>query len=114
MTARLFVHGTLALGHPDQHALADVPRTWATVTGHLHRENRSADMGYPCLIPDERGEPLAGFIFSSRELDAHPPRLDAFEGPGYRRIIAATHLDDGTEVPAPVYALAPARPFANE
>lgn len=108
MTRLLFVYGTLAPGRPNAHVLADVPGTWtpAFVRGTLLAEGWGAALGFPALIPDDAGEPVRGFVFASDELEAHWPRLDAFEGDGYERTPVHATLDDGRVVEAFVYRLA--------
>lgn len=104
---RLFVYGTLAPGRPNQHILQDVPGEWipATTRGRLYREGWGAAQGYPGMIPDANGERIEGLIFASDELDRHWPRLDDFEGPGYRRVTIDATLADGSTLDAQIYAL---------
>ena len=107
LTQRLFVYGTLAPGRSNAHLLADVPGTWepATAIGTLVPEGWGAAAGYPGIILDDRGSTVAGFLFSSETLAAHWPRLDAFEGDGYARVLTRVTRQDGTTVDAYVYAL---------
>ena len=107
MPQRLFVYGTLAPGRPNAHILADVPGKWepATTTGTLFSEGWGAAAGYPGLILDEQGGIVPGFLFSSDVLADHWPRLDAFEGDGYVRVVTGVTRQDGTTVDACVYAL---------
>ena len=107
MTDRLFVYGSLAPGRPNAHALAQVPGTWeaATIRGVLRQEGWGAAIGYPGIVVDEHGEEVAGFVFSSDELDALWARLDQFEGEGYKRVSVSARLEDGSVVQAQVYAL---------
>lgn len=109
MTHRLFVYGSLAPGRPNAHVLDQVPGTWepATIRGELRPEGWGAAIGYPGIVLDERGEEIAGLVFSSEALDAHWARLDLFEGEGYRRVPASVTLEDGSVVQAQVYALRP-------
>ena len=95
MVNRLFVYGTLAPGRPNEHVLADIPGRWepATVRGKLLQEGWGAKDGYPGIVLDETGEAVQGFLFSSDALAEHLPRLDAFEGSGYERVIASVQLD---------------------
>lgn len=107
----LFVYGTLAPGRPNEHVLADLAGSWqpARVKGTLHPEGWGATMGYPAIVPDEAGEPVEGFVFSSEELEAHWARLDEFEGEAYARVRVEATLADGRTLEAWVYVLA-ARP----
>lgn len=107
MTDRLFVYGTLAPGRPNAHILADIPGTWsrATVRGTLHAEGWGAAEGYPALVPDADGDVVQGLVFASDALAAHWPRIDAFEGDGYARVVVVAQLEDGSQVDAFVYAL---------
>jgi gamma-glutamylcyclotransferase (GGCT)/AIG2-like uncharacterized protein YtfP len=107
MIHRLFVYGTLAPGRPNAHVLADVPGTWepATVTGTLLAEGWGAAIGYPGIVLDEHGDTVHGLVFTSDSLPDHWDRLDAFEGEGYRRVVAMARLEDGRVVEAHVYSL---------
>lgn len=111
MTDRLFVYGSLAPGRPNAHVLARVPGAWeaATVRGVLRQEGWGAAIGYPGIVVDQRGEEVAGFVFSSEELGAHWARLDQFEGEGYERVPVSATLEGGSVVQAQVYALRQAR-----
>jgi gamma-glutamylcyclotransferase (GGCT)/AIG2-like uncharacterized protein YtfP len=104
---RLFVYGTLAPGRPNAHVLEDIPGTWepATVTGTLVAEGWGAAAGFPGLVVDPHGADVAGLLFSSDALAEHWPRLDAFEGDGYVRVVTTATRADGTAVTACVYAL---------
>ncbi len=107
MAQHLFVYGTLAPGRPNAHMLAHVSGTWepATVTGTLLQEGWGAAAGYPGIILDEHGGTVEGLIFSSQTLAEHWPRLDAFEGEGYERVLTRVARRDGTTVDAYIYAL---------
>jgi gamma-glutamylcyclotransferase (GGCT)/AIG2-like uncharacterized protein YtfP len=103
----LFVYGTLAPGRSNAHVLADVPGRWepATAIGVLVPEGWGAAAGYPGLIVDPGGDLVAGFLFSSDALSDNWPRLDAFEGDGYVRVLTRVTRQDGTTIDAHVYAL---------
>ena len=107
MIHRLFVYGTLAPGRPNAHLLADVPGQWqpATVTGTLRQEGWGAEVGYPGIVLDERGDEVEGFLFSSERLAERWAELDAFEGEGYARVLTPVRLGDGTGVEAYIYSL---------
>lgn len=99
----LAVYGTLRPGASNEHVLADVPGTWRTGTV---RGQRFEDgwHGYPGIVLGGDGSVVV-HVLTAHDLAAHLSRLDEFEGPGYRRVVAAATLDDGTEVDAWVYEL---------
>ncbi|MEL7536214.1 MAG: gamma-glutamylcyclotransferase family protein [Pseudomonadota bacterium] len=107
MTTRLFVYGTLAPGRPNEHVLAPLTGTWqpAVVRGTLLAEGWGAAAGYPGIVLDERGDDVAGFVFSSDDLPEHWQRLDDFEGEGYQRVLVNVALESGATVAAYIYAL---------
>ncbi|MNZ83746.1 AIG2-like family protein [compost metagenome] len=107
MIERLFVYGTLAPGRPNEHVLGEVGGSWeaASVTGRLRQEGWGAEMGYPGLDLDEKGEEIAGFLFTSENLSAYWEKLDAFEGSAYERVLTSAKLEDNRVVDAYVYAL---------
>lgn len=107
MINRLFVYGTLAPGRANEHVLANVAGRWepAFVRGTLFNEGWGAMAGYPGMVPDENGEAINGFVFSSSELQDHLARLDEFEGSGYERTVVPAQLGDGSVVTAYVYQL---------
>lgn len=109
---RLFVYGSLAPGGPNAHRLASLPGTWerATVRAVLRPRGWGAAMGFPGLILDSHAGQVHGFMFTSAGLAAAWTSLDAFEGDGYRRVLAAVALADGRTVQACVYALADQAP----
>ncbi|WP_217474210.1 gamma-glutamylcyclotransferase family protein [Stutzerimonas stutzeri] len=104
---RLFVYGSLAPGRPNAHILADVPGHWepASVRGTLRAEGWGAAMGFPGLDLDAQGDRIEGLVFSSAQLAARWPALDAFEGDAYLRTLTAVRLASGETVEAYVYAL---------
>lgn len=104
---RLATYGTLAPGRPNHHQLSDVPGRWFAghVRGSLVDAGWGAATGYPGLILDSNGPAVEVFVFESRALPDHWDRLDAFEGPGYRRVVVDVSTDGGV-VPASIYALA--------
>lgn len=107
MTDRLFVYGSLAPGRANAHVLADLHGTWqpASVKGTLRQEGWGAALGFPGIVLGDGGE-VSGQVFTSKELQGHWARLDAFEGEGYARVLANVRLQDGREVEACIYCLA--------
>ena len=61
-------------------------------------------MGYPAIVLDERAPEVVVDVFESGDLSAHWPRLDAFEGPGYQRVVTTVHTSTGG-LAAYIYAL---------
>jgi gamma-glutamylcyclotransferase (GGCT)/AIG2-like uncharacterized protein YtfP len=108
---RLAVYGTLAPGLENASQLAGVVGRWfpGRVRGHLFAEGWGAALGYPGLIPDPEGPEVAVLVLESPDLPAHWSRLDAFEGPGYRRVVIRVETQDGA-LEASIYALADAPP----
>lgn len=105
MIESLFVYGTLAPERPNAHILHPFSGTWepASIRGNLIDDGWGAEMGYPAIIPDENGEIVEGFVFSSTEIDWQ--MLDEFEGAGYSRQTAKATLSTGEQVTAFVYSL---------
>ena len=105
--SRLATYGTLAPGRANHHQLADLRGEWrqGSVRGRLLEEGWGAALGYPGLILDEDAEPVAVQVFLSADLPEHWPRLDAFEGEGYRRVVARVSTSEGV-LDACIYVLA--------
>jgi len=104
---RLATYGTLAPGKPNAYQLADLRGDWSngTVRGRLLNEGWGAAMGFPALVLDDRAGKVAVQVFTSHDLPLHWPRLDAFEGEGYRRAPVQVETENGT-VTASIYVLA--------
>lgn len=87
---RLAVYGTLAPGEPNHHQLALCRGTWerGAVRG------RRAVRQFPVFTYD----PAAPFVpvqwLTSAALPQHWARLEAFEGPDYRRILVPVFLGE--------------------
>lgn len=73
--------------------------------GVLLEAGWGAALGYPGLILDPEAAPVEVVVFESRELPQHWHRLDAFEGPGYRRVAVDVSTAEG-DLPASIYVLA--------
>ena len=106
---RLATYGTLGPGRPNHHQLSGLEGQWSSgcVRGDLLEEGWGAPQGFPGLVLNPAGEPLTVDIFSSDDLPDHWPRLDAFEGEGYRRVVTEVSTPDGV-VDACIYVLASA------
>jgi len=96
---RLAVYGSLAPGRSNHDQLAGLRGRWVPglrVRGELLRLGWGSGLGYPGLRWSPDGPPVPVELFVSDDLPAHWARLDAFEGPDYRRILVPVH--DGDEV----------------
>lgn len=104
---RLATYGTLGPGRSNHHEVAGIAGRWltGTVTGHLHPQGWGAVLGYPALVLDPAGPAVVVHVLESADLPAHWARLDAFEGPGYRRVPVTVTTDEG-DVVASLYELA--------
>lgn len=105
---RLAVYGTLAPGEVNAEVLADLEGEWldGTVTGELLEHGWGARHGFPAMRYDPEGPPVAVKVFVSNDLPDHWRRLDAFEGPGYARIVVPVALTSGETVKTHLYAAA--------
>ena len=87
---KLAVYGTLAPGRPNHHVIAFLKGNWSddlVVCGERLAVGWGAQMGYPAIRYCLSGEDIPVHLFVSRQLPKHWPRLDAFEGDEYRRIL---------------------------
>ena len=101
---RLATYGTLAPGRPNHHQLDGLEGRWLKghVDGVLIEAGWGASLGYPALVFDPAGSAIGVDVFESVDLPAHWARLDAFEGPGYERVMITVHLPSG-DVEAYIY-----------
>ena len=101
------MYGTLAPGRPNHHVLADLSGRWiaGTVRGVLRDRGWGAAHGSPGILLDPAGPAGAVDVLESAQLPAHWPRLDDFEGPGYRRTVTLVSTAEG-DLRACVYQLA--------
>ncbi len=104
---RLATNGTLAPGRPNHHQLAGLTGRWrrGTIRGRLVEAGWGAALGFPGLVLDEAGPAIEVHLFETQDLPRHWQRLDAFEGPGYRRVPTRVQTAEG-ELDAFIYALA--------
>ena len=103
---RLATYGTLAPGRINEHQLTALDGFWrqGTVRGRLVEAGWGAKLGYPGLILDPLGQAIEVHLFESPELPDHWLRLDAFEGPSYRRVVVGVCTHDG-ELDAWIYVI---------
>jgi gamma-glutamylcyclotransferase (GGCT)/AIG2-like uncharacterized protein YtfP len=106
---RLATYGTLAPGRPNHAQLAGLSGRWliGEVRGTLVKAGWGAALGYPGLIPDADGAAVAVQVFESPDLPSTWSRLDAFEGPGYRRVVTEVTTEHRV-IAASIYVLAEA------
>jgi len=104
---RLATYGTLGPGRSNHHQLAELTGKWSSgsVRGDLHPEGWGAAEGFPGLVLNSHGPVVPVDLFTSDDLPAHWPRLDAFEGDGYRRVVVEVMTAAGV-VEACIYVLA--------
>ncbi len=104
---RLATYGTLGPGRPNHDQLSDLPGRWLVgrVCGSLIHAGWGAEFGYPALILDAAGSLIEVDLFESPALPRHWSRLDAFEGPAYRRVAVDVTTAEGV-LPASIYVLA--------
>jgi gamma-glutamylcyclotransferase (GGCT)/AIG2-like uncharacterized protein YtfP len=104
---RLATYGSLAPGRLNHNQLAQLTGRWVrgTVNGRLMESGWGAAVGFPGLVLDPAGPDIEVHVFESIDLPDHWHRLDKFEGPDYRRVVAQVHTADG-ELKAWIYALA--------
>lgn len=101
---RLVAYGTLIPGRSNAHVVADLGGTWTEVRvrGHLGASTWRDVAGYPGFRRDHEAPLVAAWLLESPLLGSTWDRLDAFEGPGYRRVPVAVEAVDGTLL-APAY-----------
>jgi len=94
---RLAVYGTLAPGEANHGQVAGLRGEWQEgfVRGELVPEGWGTTYGFPAFRWDPAGTPVGVQVLVSPDLPAHWPRLDAFEGPGYRRILVPVEDESG-------------------
>jgi gamma-glutamylcyclotransferase (GGCT)/AIG2-like uncharacterized protein YtfP len=104
---RLAVYGSLAPGEVNAHVLDGIRGAWreGTVRGDLQPEGWGMTHGFPALRWRPDGPLVPVRLLESPDLPAHWPRLDAFEGRDYRRIVVPVTTGQD-EVPANIYVAA--------
>ena len=101
---RLATYETLAPGRPNNHQLDGLKGCWLAghLNGRLVDAGWGAGLGYPALVLDPDGSAISVAVFESVDLPAHWEHLDAFEGPGYQRVVTTVRTPTG-DVDAFVY-----------
>lgn len=85
----LAAYGTLAPGRPNHHVVAPLGGEWTqgVIEGDLFPVGWGATLGYPAFRPRAGGPAVPVHVLRADALAMAWPRLDRFEGPGYRRIL---------------------------
>lgn len=85
----LAVYGSLAPGRPNHHVVAPLGGTWTAgvVEGEFAPVGWGASLGFPAFRPVRSGARINVQVLTSAQLPEARARLDAFEGPEYRRIL---------------------------
>lgn len=96
---RLAVYGTLAPGRSNHHVVAPLGGEWTdgVVEGDLRQAGWKATFGFPAFRPRAGGAAVPVHLLTTPGLAAAWPRLDAFEGPAYRRILVPVLLPGPAE-----------------
>jgi len=104
----LIAYGSLAPGQANHHQVANLGGTWREgwVYGSLERAGWASALGYLALRWTPTGAPVPAQLLHSPDLPAHWVSLDAFEGPGYRRILAPFFDRHGVVAVGNVYVAA--------
>lgn len=105
---RLATYGTLMPGRENHDQLEGLAGRWLAgyVRGHLVEAGWGAARGFPALVLEHDGAVVPVQVLESSDLSAHWPRLDAFEGIEYERVVTSVETDDGP-IDAAIYVLAP-------
>lgn len=96
----LAVYGTLRPGRSNFDVVASIPGIWlsGTIRGTVGEHPAGRYRGFPAyrreLASGAAAVRVPVDVLVSEELQRHWDRLDAFEGPGYRRVVVAVALDD--------------------
>jgi gamma-glutamylcyclotransferase (GGCT)/AIG2-like uncharacterized protein YtfP len=79
----------------------------AKIQGKVERKGWGAELGFPGFRVGTKNDQsnIDAFVFLSSELNHHWPRLDDFEGPEYRRILAKYKSEDGKTGVGYIYAI---------
>jgi len=109
---KLAVYGSLRPDGENHHVVEDLEGRWRRgfVRGRLLEEGWGAGMGYPAMVWEPDAGRVEVALLESAGLPSAWPRLDAFEGAEYRRILVPVRDDGGVSAVANLYALARSAP----
>ena len=94
-------------GKENEEILRVIPGTFqkASVRGVHFPDGWLEGFPYPGIELDEAGDKIEGYLFSSPDLYKHWGRLDAFEGPHYKRVQTQVLCEDGALILAFLYVI---------
>ena len=94
---RLATYGTLAPGKTYHHIVSNIEGEWitGTVRGHRYDSGWGAAHGYPGIKLDDYGQEVPVHVLISKDLPEYWPRIDEFEGGGYKRVPVMTQTVKG-------------------
>lgn len=97
---RLAAYGSLRPGEENHHQVSSLVGHWTdgAVEGTRYERGWGAARGVPGLVWRPGDAPVTVAVFESRALPEHWERIDAFEGPGYQRILVPVDTTDGVRV----------------
>lgn len=90
----LAAYGTLAPGRSNHHIVQPFGGDWCEglIEGDLFQVGWGAALGYPGFRPRSGGECVTAHVLKSKLLSNGWELLDAFEGPGYWRILVPVYV----------------------
>jgi gamma-glutamylcyclotransferase (GGCT)/AIG2-like uncharacterized protein YtfP len=96
---KLVVYSTLAPGQPNHQVVEGIDGTWtrSVVRGSVRRQ-----LGFPVFTWNPSGPEVNAHLLTSADLPKWWLRIDAFEGPGYKRHLIPT-TSNGEVIVANVY-----------
>lgn len=97
---RLAVYGSLAPGEANHREVEGLGGTWTPATVRGHRAIRT----WPVFTWDEAAPEVAVQVLASARLPTAWPRLDAFEGAAYCRILVLVRFANGPSTVANLYS----------
>lgn len=94
----LIVYGSLAPGRDNHHIVGTLRGEWSGgwITGELVPSGWGSHLGFPAFQWRTDGRRIEAWLLSSADLPGAWDGLDAFEGPGYLRLLTPFEALDGT------------------
>ena len=98
----LFVYGSLQPGAENEKYLNHIKGSWKKGYA-LGNYVTDANIGYPAIKLNEKGDKILGQLFYSDALMKIIKSVDEYEGEEYQRVVTNVYLNDGTQKQAFVY-----------